>query len=676
MWLLAVTSDAIAAELPAAELQAIEDSGVRDIIVKRAPGLTAVERSDVRADANVDYVRSSRLDEVELVRTTPGDLVETLAALNADPDVLFAEPNAKVRAQSNDPLFGPLWGLHNTGQSVTGTVGSPDADIDAPEAWPLSLGAGQTVAVVDTGSTFNHPDLAGGFASSSGETGAGRETNGIDDDGNGYVDDWRGWDFVSTDNDPTDSNGHGTHVSGTIAAAKDNGAGIAGVAPLARLLPLRVLGTDGSGTELAVAEAFELAGDSGIPIVNASLGGPYSQVEKNAIAAHPETLYVVAAGNGGLDGVGDNNDSRPTYPCSFPEANVVCVGATDSQDRRAGFSNFGATSVDLFAPGVDIASTWIDAAADGCPTPCYYYSRGTSMAAPHVAGILAMMRAKQPGLSASGLKAGLLGGAEAKPSLAGTSVTGARANARAAAAAVAAADVDADSRLDGVDNCRVVANADQADADADRTGNACDPTPRGEDLDGDGVGVLDDNCPTVANPDQADRDADGVGDSCSQTPDPSSTPSPAPDPGPAATPSPAQTPAPAPAPAPVLSPSVGVAPPPAKPVLPPAVAPKAPVLGQPSLSRSAITRARPTTATFRLDRAASVRLTAKRKSGSRYRTAKTVALVAVKGTNRYILKTRIGPTRLRAGSYRLTVQAREGALSSRLYSLRFVVRSP
>ena len=284
-----------------------------------------------------------------------------------------------------------------------------------------------TVAVVDTGINAGHDDLASQIAGDAGEQGDGREHNGIDDDHDGYVDDYAGWDFVSSDNTPQDGNGHGSHVAGTIAAAGNNSAGLIGVAPGARVLPLRVMDDSGSGWMSNIAAGFEYAADRGVPIVNASLGGSRSSVLEDIIAAHPRTLFVVAAGN---DNVNDDDPDAAEYPCAFPEANVVCVGASNQSDARASFSNYGATSVDLFAPGVSILSTWKDT------TDAYRLLSGTSMATPHVAGAAALALSANPGANSAQLKWALLSSADAKPALDGKAVTGGRLNADAAVAAV------------------------------------------------------------------------------------------------------------------------------------------------------------------------------------------------------------------------------------------------
>ena len=399
-----------------------------EIIVKRQAGLTAAERADVRADAGVRLERTIGLPRVEVVAVRDGERAGALAELQADPDVVWAEPNRPREAMTADAAFSDLWGLENTAQFVGGVA---DADIDAPEAWLLTKGAGVTVGVVDSGALLTHTDLS--TAENAGETGTDdlggdRGTNGVDDDDNGKVDDWQGWDWIEDDNAPDDGDGHGTHVSGTISAREDT-AGVVGVAPEARTLALRVLDDSGAGSTADSAAAFDYAGELGLRVVNASIGSSgASYAEQDAIKRHPETLYVVAAGNNGRD-----NDARPTYPCAYPAPNVVCVGATDHADEAASFSNTGLTSVDLFAPGQSILST-VRSGAWG-------WMSGTSMASPHVAGAAALLFAQNPALTASEAKQALLGTVDAISGLTGLSVSGGRLNAAAALGApVAPAD--------------------------------------------------------------------------------------------------------------------------------------------------------------------------------------------------------------------------------------------
>jgi thermitase len=344
-------------------------------------------------------------------------------ALERQDGVLYAEPNA-VRSASlrpNDRHFPLLWGLENTGQEIRGVAGVPDADSVAADAWDAGIGGGVVVAVIDSGMDGDHIDLQPAAWRNPGESGAERELNGLDDDQNGRVDDWRGWDFVGRDNNPFDENGHGTHVAGTIGAKRGNGIGVAGMAEGSRLMPLRVLNAEGNGTVANTVLAYAYAAQAGAKVVNLSLGSSqFSRAESDAIAAFPGMLFVAAAGNGGDDGIGDDNDLNPEYPCAYPLPNVLCVAASDNRDLLAPFSNYGDVAVDLAAPGVDIAST--------VPGGGYGWSSGTSMATPHVAGAAALLWAASPGASVAQIKSAVLDGVDLRAAFAGRTVTGGRLN--------------------------------------------------------------------------------------------------------------------------------------------------------------------------------------------------------------------------------------------------------
>ncbi|MDQ4082603.1 MAG: S8 family serine peptidase, partial [Actinomycetota bacterium] len=292
-----------------------------ELIVRFAPDATAAEQADTLRDRGAEVERALPFQRLKLVRLSRGASVhDTAAALERDPDVAYAEPNyvrKLARRIPNDPSFVDLWGLDNTG----------DADIDAPEAWDFTTGSESiVVAVVDTGIAHTHSDLTGNIWTSPREV-----ANGRDDDANGFVDDVRGWDFVAKDNAPLDDNGHGTHVAGIIGARGDNATGVVGVTWHVKLMPLRAANSAGTLSDADIAAAFRYAGRMGARIVNGSFGSPgFSRTLLEAIEAHPNTLFVFAAGNGGSDGRGDNNDSSPEFPCSYALPNIVCVAASTS----------------------------------------------------------------------------------------------------------------------------------------------------------------------------------------------------------------------------------------------------------------------------------------------------------------------------------------------------------
>ncbi|HEY9897815.1 MAG TPA: S8 family serine peptidase [Pantanalinema sp.] len=279
---------------------------------------------------------------------------ETLAQLRRDANVIYAEPDyiyhaTEIRSQAvtNDPMREQLWGLEK---------------IQAPQAWDTTRGdAAVTVAVVDTGVDYNHEDLAGQVI--------------------------KGPDFGNNDNDPMDDQGHGSHVAGTIAALGDNGKGVVGIAYKTRILAIKVLGSDGSGSTSAIAQGILKAQEMGARIINLSLGGPQeASVLKDAIdqVTAKGVLCVVASGNDGK--------TTPNYPAAYP--NALSVGATDQSDKRTSFSNH-ASSVDIAAPGLDILSS---------TGGTYKKLSGTSMASPHVTGAAALLLAKYPSLTPQQLR--------------------------------------------------------------------------------------------------------------------------------------------------------------------------------------------------------------------------------------------------------------------------------
>lgn len=363
--------------------------------------------------------------------TAPGASVADVLAWAADTTaVASVEPDFAITtsARPNDPSFSQLWGLSNAGGS--GGVGG--ADIRATAAWDVTTGSRDVVvAVIDTGIDYNHPDLAANMWRNPGEIAG----NGIDDDGNGFVDDVYGWNFAGRTSNPFDDEGHGTHVAGTIGAVGNNGTGVTGVSWRVSLMALKFLGADGSGSTsdavAAINYATRMRRDFGINVVatnNSWGGGGASNALRDAIAGGGRAgiLFVAAAGNEGAD-----NNRVANYPSNYADSSIIAVAATDRADRLASFSNWGATTVDVAAPGVGILST--------VPNTRYASYSGTSMATPHVAGTIALMAAANPQATAAQLKAALLSTVRPVAALRGRMVTSGVIDANTAVRAVALA---------------------------------------------------------------------------------------------------------------------------------------------------------------------------------------------------------------------------------------------
>ncbi|AFZ07458.1 Subtilisin [Oscillatoria nigro-viridis PCC 7112] len=374
---------------------------------------------------------ASEPDELEQWRVVKlasnADLLATQTSLAQDPRVETVELNylLSINSVPNDPQFTQLWGLNNTGQ----TGGTPDADIDAPEAWDLQRGSKNVVvAVIDTGVDYNHQDLAANMWTNSGEIAG----NGIDDDDNGIDDDVRGYDFINKDNDPMDDEGHGSHVAGTIGAAGNNNIGVVGVSPNVSIMPLKFIGFNGRGSTSDAVRAVDYATKNGAKVINASFGNPFpSQAMFNAIgdANKKGVLFIAAAGNDS-----SNNDSSPSYPSNYDLPNVISVAATNYVDQLSWFSNYGKNTVDLAAPGGTLAVFPPDERdiRSTRPNNQYGWDAGTSMAAPHVAGAAALLLAQNPSLTVTELKNILMTTTDPLPSLQGTTVSGGRLNLRKA----------------------------------------------------------------------------------------------------------------------------------------------------------------------------------------------------------------------------------------------------
>ncbi len=347
-------------------------------------------------------------------------LANAIAQLKADPNVEYAEPNyvRKLVAIPNDAAFGNLYGMHNVGQ-VSGLV---DADIDAPEAWDRHTGNKSLVlGLIDTGIDYLHPDLAGNTWTNAAES---TGTTGVDDDGNGYIDDIHGYDFINVDGNPMDDHYHGTHCAGTIGGVGNNGIGVAGVAWTANIAGLKIFNSAGSTTDAAILNAVDYSNAMDMRITSNSWGGgPFSQSLYDLIAEGRDMghLFIAAAGNNG-----SNTDASANYPSSYDLDNIIAVAATDRNDLLASFSNYGALSVDLGAPGVETYSC--------APGNAYQNLSGTSMATPHVSGAAYLVWTMNPMLTAVQVKGILLGSVDPIASLTGRTLTGGRLNVAAALA--------------------------------------------------------------------------------------------------------------------------------------------------------------------------------------------------------------------------------------------------
>lgn len=334
-------------------------------------------------------------------------MTSILEELNNNPSIEYAEPNfiytidpvMNVRsmvkkvmespfaemnvALPNDPKFDQLWGLRNTGSNEPkGSAGVEGNDVNALKAWEITQGSKDVViAVIDTGVDYNHPDLAGNMWVNKGEI----PGNGIDDDGNGFIDDVYGYNFAKNSGDPMDGNGHGTHCSGTIGALHDNGVGVAGVMADVKIMAIKFLGDDGSGSLEQAIKSIDYATKMNVDLMSNSWGGGgRSEALFEAIkrASDAGIVFTAAAGNSS-----SNNDTSKSYPASYETDNMVAVAATTAQNTLASFSSYGKNSVHIAAPGHNILST--------IPKAKYDVYSGTSMATPHVSGVIGLLLAKE-----------------------------------------------------------------------------------------------------------------------------------------------------------------------------------------------------------------------------------------------------------------------------------------
>lgn len=558
--------------------------------------------------------------------------------------VLFAVvgcllPGAVMAADEPVPTSTPpplTWPLYD----------ASDADVDAWEAWDVSMGDDVTVGVIDQSVDTLHPKF---------ESRIDRGVNVVS----------AAVDAECTVTTPSLSNDHGTLVAGLIVAQRggegllesDFAYKVAGLAPGARVRPIRAVNNCGDASLDDIVKGIRYAEDADLPIAVISLATSplLPQATKDDIAAKLDaafayassTLFVVAAGN-----TGNDNDvpGREVYPCSSRAANVVCVGATGGPTQRVPrgtytdapvcWGNVGAESVDLFAPGVGIFST--ARTATGGPT--YALAEGTSMAAPLVAAAAALVEAVNPlGTGPAELKEALVdSGFDSHADLEGFAVTAGRLNAARALGVDGrglgaggstrpwvSCDRDHDGVRDNFDNCPDTPNPDQADDDGDRIGNACDPFPRGPDVDGDGVGAMDDRCPDVYA-----LTADGC------------PPEPTPTPTVTATPFPTAQPTPQPTVTPTPVPELQI-----------------------KVLQVGVTKGKAAKVTIRLTRTAKVSLKIERKAGRKWKRITTRSVTASISSRSLTLRPK-GKKKLAKGSYRLTASVIGGRPVTRSFKVK------
>ncbi len=417
----------VVANIVLAETQSETSEFVPDELIvklKDSAKINSLELENVKAlkkitRSNNKYFSDKGIDRLFVLKVD--DAREAIEKLRNHPAVEYVELNYYVSTMviPNDTEFDKLYGLHNTGQ----TGGIADADIDAPEAWDIETGDNAiVVAVIDTGIDYEHKDLVNNMWTNINEV----PNNSLDDDNNGFIDDYLGWDFYNDDNNPFDDNGHGTHVAGTIGAVGNNSEGVVGVVWNVRIMPIKFLNRFGSGSTADAIAAIEYATLMNVDVMSNSWGGSgYSQAMRDAIEAanNAGILFVAAAGNYGW-----NNDIYPIYPASYNNENIVSVAATDDKDSLASFSNYGVASVDLGAPGVYIYSTVPNGTCNSCSSSGYRYLSGTSMATPHVSGAAALIMSHFPNITHLQVKSRLLGGVDNINALEGKTVSEGRLN--------------------------------------------------------------------------------------------------------------------------------------------------------------------------------------------------------------------------------------------------------
>jgi len=417
---LLVGAHGFKSELPPGDKKSLKPEYIPNrvlVVYKKQEGVSAqlVVKASIESLFGLEELHSFEFISAFLYKTH-WSLEKTLAGLNNNPYVEHAEPDKIIRLARtpSDTRFDNQWALHNTGQNG----GVPDADIDAPEAWNIATGNGSVIiAVLDSGVDYNHEDLKANMWTNPNEI----PGNGLDDDGNGFIDDYYGINAVDNNGDPMDvvNDPHGTHVAGILGAVGNNGKGVAGVCWNCRIMALKFIGDDGTGSLSHELKCIDYAINHGAHIINGSYGDyEFSRLENNALrrAQDAGILCTFAAGNDGY-----NNDDHHHYPSSYDLDNIIAVADSTRRDQLNAWSNYGPASVDIAAPGTHILNT--------TPNNSYQSFGGTSMAAPHVAGLAALIKSRDSSLTYAEIKDRILSNGDPISSMTGKLLTGARINA-------------------------------------------------------------------------------------------------------------------------------------------------------------------------------------------------------------------------------------------------------
>ena len=379
-----------------------------EVLIKYKETVTGTLKKKLEEKHALKTIREFKHLKIHHMKLLKGaDVKELIKKLKQEKHVKYAEPNylRKPLAIPNDPSWSQQWNMEKIGM---------------PDAWDISRGSREViVAVLDTGVDYNHPDLSQNMWVNRYDY----PNNGIDEDGNTingnvYTDDYHGWDFSNNNNDPNDTDGHGTHIAGIIGALANNNRGVAGINWNVRVMPLKFM--ESTGDVASEIKAIYYAVRMGAKIINASYGDKeYSSAEYDAVkyAGDNGVLFVAAAGNS----AGDNDGPSKMYPASYDLPNIISVTASDASDNLASFSNYGATSVDLAAPGSGICSTY--------KSSDYKTESGTSVAAPHVSGVAALLWAERPDATFAEIKNAILQSVDVVPALSGKVSSGGRLNA-------------------------------------------------------------------------------------------------------------------------------------------------------------------------------------------------------------------------------------------------------